>query len=417
MTFQKPNITMTNQDVQPGDFQLEQIFGSKQPTSTSILLQNWDKCIFRADFPDTSPSLVIRLEAEDGDSEAFAIVAAMQDIARTVLLELVPQTLKVGKVKNSNGRAFHFSVIEHVEGELLQDVWEKMRKEDRISIVAEIASVAEKLQSVRIGDDEPQRLLSSVLHGSERTLVQTPGSFGGPSTGFLRSGIDFLSGILERRKLKKEFCTIILHPSHENLHGDIVVSSYKDLGAPGIIGIYKSEIEQWPEDAILCHNDLTPRNIIVKSLVNYNGTVRYKLAGIIDWELAGFYPASYELSLQDTYLSGGNRHISFYLLLKEHMAKLVPRTSSQIVLLQAMELIWESQQRCLFESHNIPANIRKRFLEIGGLVRDENPYIGWRSRENKVFEIDSVSAQKLEDDVIEAMNSGWHEEVSLNDLG
>jgi thiamine kinase-like enzyme len=71
-------------------------------------------------------------------------------------------------------------------------------------------------------------------------------------------------------------------------------------------------------------NDLTPRNIIVQSSLALNGRTKYKLAGIIDWELAGFYLASYELSLQDTYESSRDRHISFYLLLKERLVRIVP---------------------------------------------------------------------------------------------
>ena len=92
-----------------------------------------------------------------------------------------------------------------------------------------------------------------------------------------------------------------------------------------------------------------------------------RLAGIIDWELAGLYPAAYELSLQDTYLSSANQHVSFYLLLKEHLGRIVPRIPKQIILVRAMELVFESQQKVLSEGTNIPAHIRKRFLKEQGL--------------------------------------------------
>lgn len=94
-----------------------------------------------------------------------------------------------------------------------------------------------------------------------------------------------------------------------------IQSSFEELGS---IVINNPDIDKWPGEAVLCHNDLTPRNLILQSHAFPSGKSKYKLAGIIDWELAGFYPASYELSLQDTYL-GANRHVSFYLLLKEHM--------------------------------------------------------------------------------------------------
>ncbi len=125
---------------------------------------------------------------------------------------------------------------------------------------------------------------------------------------------------------------------------------------------------------MFCHNDLTPRNLILKTSEGPDGNTRYKLAALIDWELAGFYPPSYELSLQDTYLSAGNRHASFYLLLKERMKDLVPPSPSQVALLQAMELMFESQQRKLSEGTKIPANIRKRFMIRLHLIRDKSPY-------------------------------------------
>jgi thiamine kinase-like enzyme len=139
--------------------------------------------------------------------------------------------------------------------------------------------------------------------------------------------------------------------------------------------INNSDTDKWPREAVLCHNDLTPRELILSLRASSGGKSKYKLAGIIDWELAWLYPASYEVSLEDTYL-GANRHVSFYLLLKEYMKTIVARSSPQIVLLQAMELIFESQQRLLSDGTNIPAHIRKKFMESSKLARGNNPYIG-----------------------------------------
>jgi thiamine kinase-like enzyme len=136
-------------------------------------------------------------------------------------------------------------------------------------------------------------------------------------------------------------------------------------------------MDKWPGEAVLCHNDLNPRNLIVHLRTTPDDKSEYKLAGIIDWEFAGFYPPSYELSLQDCYLGGANQQLSFYLRLKEQMKNLVPRSSSQIALLQAKELIFESRQRMLIDETNVAARIRKRFIEESGLTRDSDPYVGW----------------------------------------
>lgn len=87
------------------------------------------------------------------------------------------------------------------------------------------------------------------------------------------------------------------------------------------------------------------------------------------------------------------------------MKNIVPRSSLQIVLLQVMELIFESQQSLLSDGTNIPAHIRKRFIQSSKLTRDNDRYVGWtRSLQDAPFsEYSSASIQKFEDDVIEEM--------------
>lgn len=60
--------------------------------------------------------------------------------------------------------------------------------------------------------------------------------------------------------------------------------------------------------------------------------------------------------------------------MKEAMAKNVPRSSSQVALI---ELVFESKQKRASDRGNIPANIRMRFREHFKLTRDDDPYVGW----------------------------------------
>ncbi|PVH70374.1 hypothetical protein DL98DRAFT_564197 [Cadophora sp. DSE1049] len=385
---------MADRDVTPDDNLLKQIFTTNQPETISIFLQNWDKCVFKAEFPkgleDRHSAYVVRLEAENENLKTFTTIAATQQIAATIIPELVPQTLQVGKAKNAQGRMFRFSVIELVEGDLLEDVWQQMSAEEQSSVVAELVEALEKFHSVRLSDKGFKEILGKTLREEGDEVLKSfeqPSAFGGPHTGFLNDGPALLDSIMERRKLKKPFCTMESIVDSQDIR---IQSSFKELGSTVI---NSSDIDKWPGEAVLCHNDLNPRNLILQSRASSGGTSKYKLAGIIDWELAGFYPASYELSLQDIYLSGANRHVSFYLLLKkEHMKNFVPRSSSQIVLLQV-----------LLDSNNIPAHIRKRFIENSKLARDYDPYVGWtRSPQDGPFpEFSSAAIQKLEDDVVE----------------
>lgn len=396
---------MANRDITPDDSLLKQIFTTNQPETISIFLQNRGKCVFKAEFPKglehRHSACVVRLEAENEKLKTFTTIAAMQQIAATIIPELVPQTLQVCTAKNAQGRMLHVSVIELVEGDILEDVWQQMSTEDQSSVVAELVQALERLHSVRLSDKGIQENLAKTLFEGDEALKSSeqPGAFGGPHTGFLNDGLALLDSIMEMRKLKKPFCTMESIADSQDIR---FRSRFQELGS---VVIKKSDINKWPEEALLCHNDLTPRNIILQSRVSSGGKSKYKLAGIIDWELAGFYPASYELSLQDTYLSGANRHVSFYLLLKERMKNLVPRSPSQILLLQAMELIFESQQRLLLDGTNIPAHIRKRFMEKSKLARDNDPYVGWtrRPQDGPFLEHSSDTMLKLEDDVVEEM--------------
>jgi hypothetical protein len=277
-----------------------------------------------------------------------------------------------------------------------------MSAEEQNSVVAELVEALEKVHSVRPSDKGFKEILGKMLREDGDEILKSfeqPRVFGGPHTGFLNDGPALLDSIMERRKLRKPFYTIESIADSQDVR---IQSSYEELGSRVI---NHSDMEKWPGEAVLCHNDLNPRNLILQSRTSLAGKSKYKLVGIIDWELAGFYPASYELSLQDKCLCSANRHVSFYLLLKEHMKNLVPRSSSQVVLLQAMELIFESQQRCLLDGSNIPAHIRKRFMESTKLTRDDDPYVGWtRSAQDGPFiEYSSAAFQKLEDDVVEEM--------------
>lgn len=223
-----------------------------------------------------------------------------------------------------------------------------------------------------------------------QSFLGTSGVFGGPHTGFLNDGRALIHSIMERKKRKKSFYTMESVGDSQDVK---IQSSFEDIGS---IVINNSDIGKWPGESVLCHNDLAPRNLIVQS--------RASSDGIIDWELAGLYPPSYELSLQDEYL-GADRHVSFYLLLKEHMKNIVPRSSSQIALMQAMALIYESQQRLLVNVNNISAQIRKKLMENSKLTRDNDPYVGWTrsSQDGPLSEFSSAAFQKLEDDLVEAI--------------
>lgn len=84
---------MSKEDVTPDDRLLKQIFTTNQPTTISVLLRNWDKCVFKAEFQDDDgATCVVRLEAENETESpiSFPMVATMQQIAATITPEIIP---------------------------------------------------------------------------------------------------------------------------------------------------------------------------------------------------------------------------------------------------------------------------------------------------------------------------------------
>ncbi|KAF2760149.1 hypothetical protein EJ05DRAFT_474050 [Pseudovirgaria hyperparasitica] len=390
---------MENRNIGPDDIILKEIFTIDLPTKTTVILQDWNKCVLKAEFSNGIEPCIVRLERVAGESRMFPMIAALQQVAAMVIPHLVPRTLQFGKAMNAEKDEFHFSVVEFIRGSTLEEVWGTLSEEERISVVEELGAALEKLHSVRPGDDNVRRVLQDMTSINMEGLgpLEQAGVFGGPELGFFQDGPSLLEAIEKSRRRKTPACTLT---TGDISSGTTILSHFDEIGTATV---NTSDMETWKSEAVLCHNDLTPRNLILRSCTSPTGEVRYKLAGIIDWEFSGFFPASYELSLQDTYFPTANRHVSYYLLLKEHLGKLTPRSSSHTTLSKAMDLIYESQQRSLVEGNKIPAKIRKRFLETLKMVKDEDPYVGWRrsSQETPFEELSQAEFVKLENDVIE----------------
>ncbi|KAI3537145.1 hypothetical protein CABS02_12254 [Colletotrichum abscissum] len=438
---------MDSRDLAPDDALLNQIFPDQPHVSIdSIFVQSWDKCVFKASFPharqsDTSrpdiskpdarkpdarkppPSYLVRLEvvAKNEESTQFATVSAMQQIVSLAIPKLIPKAYRTGMTNNAQRKLVQFSVTKYIKGKTLEDVWEQMSDENQRSVMAALIEALQKLHSVRIPDslDRIRDIwakceLPLAPGGLGEHILGETEFMGGPSTGFFapKDGPALLSAIAKRWELSgRPFYATVATESG----GVVLQSEYSDLG---FVKVEKSCWEEWYREAVLCHNDLNPRNIIVSSLSDSestsayqsdsaNETSDYELSAIIDWELSGFYPPSYELSLQDTYLSGANRLFSFYSLLKSHLKEIVPRSPSQVALLQVMQLLFESRQRRLREGNNIPAIIRERFMKRLQLRRDEDSYLGWVPNDDEAARLvlSLADVKSLEDDVIAETNA------------
>ncbi|PGH12261.1 hypothetical protein AJ80_06775 [Polytolypa hystricis UAMH7299] len=94
---------MADRNVTPDDSLLKQIFPTNQPGTISILLQDWDKCVFKAELPQGledqhSTCVVVRLEAVNENLKSFTTIAAMQRIAEIIIPDLRTNPTSIHKV-------------------------------------------------------------------------------------------------------------------------------------------------------------------------------------------------------------------------------------------------------------------------------------------------------------------------------
>ncbi|KAK4173643.1 hypothetical protein QBC36DRAFT_389551 [Triangularia setosa] len=359
---------MADQDVVPDDSLLGQIFANS-PASFKIILHDWDKCIFAATVPNSlrygQNSCLVRLEAINDDASRVTMVAAMQEIAAAHVSGLVPETLQIDKAINEQGGEFQFSVMDLVEGNTLEEVWDQI-----------IVDALSKLQSGRLADIKVQAILRRALsegNGKDHSL---------------------LSSVEKMWQWRQPFYTI---RSLDNPQGIVIESNLKDLGS---VTVSHSDMNQWSLETTFCHNDVTPRNMIIRLTESPGGNKGLKLAGIVDWELTGFYPPSYQLSIQDTYPGCSHRHLSFYILFQEadegcrssltSASHPFARHGAHIRVL-----------RTLSAGRNIGAHVKKIFWDMLKLSRDTHPYIGWKPDvEGALPGLSKKDFQKLENDGI-----------------
>lgn len=82
----------------------------------------------------------------------FTMIAAMQQIAATIIPDLIPKAFQIGKAANAQGRMFYYSVVEVVEGVLLEEVWQLMSADEQRNVVTELVEALQKLHTVRQSD-------------------------------------------------------------------------------------------------------------------------------------------------------------------------------------------------------------------------------------------------------------------------
>jgi hypothetical protein len=181
--------------------------------------------------------------------------------------------------------------------------------EQQVRIVEELLEAVKKLHAIRLSD-------STVVQTLEGTGFAPPESeskataIGSPSTGYFTDIPGFLGSIIQSHS----------HLSSDPATGNITIHSEHDDINPVLIP--SDDLQHLQDSVVLCRNDLEPRNTLVHSKELANGTTSYSIAAIIDWEMSGFFPFSYEYIQKDLNLGNSNLYFTWYAWFKEHGAPL-----------------------------------------------------------------------------------------------
>lgn len=182
-----------------------------------------------------------------GDCVRLAEAAAMEFVSKHT-------SIPVPKVYNSyvdQCSGHTFIVMEFVEGECLEDVWDDMDEQEKEVVIGQLKDIITQLRSIK------GTFIGSVDHTAceDQLFCDDLGSYGP-----YEDEAAFNNGIV--RALKQ---------SQNNTWVDVV--------ADMVLKTFKGH------ETVLTHGDFSPRNILVE------GT---KVTAILDWEMTGLFPEYWE---------------------------------------------------------------------------------------------------------------------------
>jgi hypothetical protein len=225
----------------------------------NIISNTWETCTFRLRLPSEPrpglpKDLLIRVVSS---GTSLAAVAAFQQLGRLQLGHLVPPTLQVGTATNSKGEALEYSVVPYLNGVTSLDVvWNDLTQDNQKTLMNSVVHEIEKLQTFDPQCDDVQRNLSQLGNtASQDTGTSTETPVGGPEFGYCSGLKELLVGLVNKAR-RSPSCEIL-----DTSNGITVRSAFDDIGQ---LELTQSDLDELRKHLVLCHNDLEPRNILVR---------------------------------------------------------------------------------------------------------------------------------------------------------
>lgn len=356
-------------DLEIDDDLQAQIFPQQIPISLTLLLQQWTKCICVAQFNepqnDLGQATKVVVRVEDGDLRQFDEIAALQQLRSLAAPYLVPQTFKVGTVLGQDGKKLAFSITAYVEGVVLTEVYDSLGTKQRETIMDDLVCAVKPFNNIKLSDEEFCRAHGDVLLKRFQAHSDGPSArIGGPRWGYFHNARGFLESVA--KKLEVWGSRVAIKEAEDG--GILVKTTEASLNHLQPIHISESHLLEMESGAVMSFMDLEPRNIVVRE--KQGNTSGYEVAGIIDWEMASFFPSAFEQIFKDSQCGSLSAYFDWYRMFRDRTKDLLSLggNSAQLALFSVMDMARQSylaQKR-----RNFGLLYTKKWLEEEKLVLD-----------------------------------------------
>jgi hypothetical protein len=355
-----------------------------KPSSCNIISNTFDICTFSV--LAEVILVIVRLETEKSETSKsrLATVAALSRLGYLQLNDIVPSIQQIGTATTIDTKV-NYLVTEYLTGTvLLEDIWNTLDETNQLELVDSVVCAMDKLQ--KLGDiKNVYKYLTATPYISND---KTPIAIGGPGIGYFPDIKNFLEGILQ--KYKRPGCKLLGTDG-----GLSIQSEYDDIGQ---IDLSHSDLDELQHCVVFCHNDLEPRNILVRK----SSSGKYKLAGVIDWEMAGFFPFAYEYGVKDTSLGRENLYFSWYTMFKRKASYLLPQTECHTKFIRAVRIIEKSKKKAM--SRNVGVRVQEKWIQREKVEESSDIREGWirkAGEKSQVFTKEDM--QELENEVLKEL--------------
>ncbi|KAF1987695.1 hypothetical protein K402DRAFT_445814 [Aulographum hederae CBS 113979] len=342
---------------------LVQLFKNAKIASLTVLANASEICTFQ--------NLVVRLETGSGK---IGPAAVLQRLAALAIPSLIADTLALGEAVAGDGRAIEYAIWRVIQDTVpLEAVWKRLTRQQKESVAQTVSQALAKVQEFYLSDPEIIDALQDTpfFHNGRRVI-------GAPEYGYHQDLSDFLCDLSSSVQLNGLPTSRLARDDS----GFLVESFFSDIGSASLTN---SSLQVVEESVVLCHNDIEPRNILVK-LTNgsdNNGEQQsdadatVEVVAIVGWERAGFLPFAFETAWKDLLLGSRNFSYDWYCLFKQKTEGLIRGQDGACeAFITVVHTLVQSKQRQL--THDVDEEVRQRWLEREGLVWGRtNPLRGY----------------------------------------